>query len=510
MDRQSEAEVRALDAQCASPTSTQSRRAVVRLAALSPDEKSFCIIHYALFDYGNLVRCAIAAGVSADTRWVEPNAPVLCLAAQAGSVSSLTALLAAGANHALACAKGLTAAMHTAYFGRTACLRLLIEAGAQLEARTQIGLTALHLAAQQGQAEACQLLLSAGASVAARMPNGATALHKAAKQNHVAIINLLVAAGAELEAKSDAGRTPLADAAFEDHAESVAALLTLGADPNTVNVRSHTPLMNAIAFHHMSVVPALLPVTDTGITNHAGYNAFHVCVQTANEKCFRLLLPRMDDVNVRTVRGVGDDGAHAFDLTALHIACEKGQHKMVKALLRRGASRMARDSKQFTPLHHAAWAGQLSCMVHLLGKPGDYKLTTAEVNATDADACTPLHYAACNGHMHCCGALLAAGARLDPTDAQGFTPVMIARQEHPANAELLSLLSGRGPADAPGTTCNHCGAREVDTQLRACSGCLSVRFCSAACSSAAWPAHEEECRRRQAEREECTKVRINP
>ena len=181
---------------------------------------------------------------------------------------------------------------------------------------------------------------------------------------------------------------------------------------------------------------------------------------------------------------------------------------MAKALLRHGASRMARDSKQNTPLHRAAYCGHLSCVVRLLGSPGDYKLTPEELNATEAQGVTPLHLAAFAGYTHCCGALLAAGARLDAAAADGSTPRMVAQLAHPANAELLALLSGRGPADAPGTTCHHCGAREADALLRACSGCHSVRYCGAACSKSAWQAHKEECRRRQAEREKRTRVNV--
>ena len=130
------------------------------------------------------------------------------------------------------------------------------------------------------------------------------------------------------------------------------------------------------------------------------------------------------------------------------------------------------------------------------------------MNATALDGVTPLLIAALNGHTQCCGALLAAGARLDMTTATGRTPLMLAQEEHPENAALHALLSGGGLADAPGTTCNHCGAREAETTLRACSGCYAVRYCGAACNTAAWPAHKEECRRRQTEREEKTKVRL--
>ena len=282
MECLSEAEARALDAQCGSPTSTHSRRAVIGIAALSPDEKTLCIANYAIGDLGNLVRCALAAGVSSDTRWCENNTPVLCIAALRGSHRALRSLLAGGANLAQADACGMSAAHFAAFCGHVACLRLLIEAGAQTEAKERDGYTPLHLAAQAGHAEACQLLLAAGASLAA------------------------------------------------------------SATPSRV-----TPL------------PAP-----------------------------------------------------------------------------------------------------------------------------------------------------AAGAHLDATDAASQIVLELAQARHPANAELLALLSGRGPADAPGTTCNHCGAREADAHLRACSGCYSVRYCGEACSKAAWPAHKEECRRRQAKRKEKTQVQF--
>ena len=500
MERQSDAADRVLDAQCGSPASAHSRRAVVRLAAMRPDDSAYCIVKYMRNDLGNLVRCAISAGVSADTLWDEVNAPILCVAAQRGHARALKSLLAGGANHALADAIGNTAAHNAASCGRTACLRLLLEAGAQLEAKSHDDSTPLLLAAWQGRADTCRLLLNAGASVATCDDVRRTPLHLAAKEGHLAVVNMLVAAGAELEAAGDRMRTPLGSAASEGHAEVVAALLARGANPNAVSDLGDTPLMDAIGYKKTGCVAALLQVTDLSITNVAGNNAFHRCVLTANEECFSLLLPHYSDVDVRTVRNVGDSSI-SFNVTALHLACEKGQHKMAKMLLRRGASRMALDSARCTPLHYAAELGHLSCLNRLLGSPGDFKLTPDEVNALNDGGCAALHLAALVSQTHCCGALLAAGARLDVTAASGRTALMMAQRDHPTNTELIALLSGSGHADAPGTTCYHCGAREADARLRYCSGCYYVRYCGAACLQAAWPAHKEECRRLQAARE---------
>ena len=512
MEHLSESENRALDAQCGSATSTHSRRAVVKLRAMSSDDKASCMKEYAAYDFVNLARCALAAGISPDTIWGEDRLPVICMAAEEGSQRVLRVLLAAGANPGLADAVRSTAVHKAAYFGHVACLRLLIEAGVQLDEEQggegMPGGSPLTLAAKEGHFEVCQVLLSAGASLATVSSDTLdTPLHLATHFGRVAVINLFAAGGADIEARGHNGRTPLAVAASRGHAEAVAALLSHGANPNALNRRGETALMDAIMHKQTSCVAALLPVSDLSITRANGYNAFHTCVSTANEECFQLLLPHVSDVDAPTVRVANDDTC--FNQSALHIACQKGQHRMAKALLRRGASRMARDSLQRTPLHLAAISGQLSCLVHVLGSPGNYKLTPEEVNAKNVSGRTPLHAASQNGRTHCCGALLAAGARLDDDatdESGGVTPLMVAQVQHPENAELHALLSGRGPADAPGTTCNHCSAREAETRLRACSGCYSVRYCSAACSKAAWPAHKPECLMRQAERERCTKA----
>jgi hypothetical protein len=184
-----------------------------------------------------------------------------------------------------------------------------------------------------------------------------------------------------------------------------------------------------------------------------------------------------------------------FNETPLHLACSFGQQAIAKSLLRKGASRTARDSKQRTPLHDACQAGHLFLVALLVGKPGRYKLTPDEVNAVTVNGCTPLHYAAFNSHIQCCGVLIAAGARLDVRDVDGSTPLMDAQHEHPANAELHALLAGGGPAQAPGTLCDHCGEPEAETKLKSCVDCLVARYCSVACANAAWRSHKTECRR---------------
>ena len=268
--------------------------------------------------------------------------------------------------------------------------------------------------------------------------------------------------------------------------------------------------MEAIVCKHARCAELLLPHSDLSLTSKQGKNAFHACVSTASEECFKLLLPRVADVDVRTVAGVHADGTSTIaGQTALHIACTRGQNKMAKELLKRGASRTARDSEQWTALHFCARYGELSCLVAVLGHPGDYKMTPADVNAVDELGGTPLHWAAGEGNIQCCGALIGGGAQLDARTNDGETPLMVAQQKHPSNAELHALLAGQGPALAPGTVCDYCGRpEEASRHLKNCDGCRAARYCGVACQTAAWPAHKEECRRRKAERERITGVII--
>ena len=163
---------------------------------------------------------------------------------------------------------------------------------------------------------------------------------------------------------------------------------------------------------------------------------------------------------MRTVPGVYHDSGEAishFNLTALHCACQNGQLAMCKALLGRGANRMARDSRQWIPLHWAADKGHLSCVAMLVGRPGRVRMTPAEVDAAEETGWTALHLAARNGFDQICAVLLGAGARLDAKASDGWTPFMVALPDHFSNAALIALLSGAGPTQPAGLVCNQCG-----------------------------------------------------
>jgi len=217
--------------------------------------------------------------------------------------------------------------------------------------------------------------------------------------------------------------------------------------------------------------------------------------------------PYLEDVERRTAAdGVNSQTGEAVSptgCTMLSIACTRGKQEMVLALLKLGASRSARDSLGYTPLHRACRNGHLSCAISLItARP---RLSVQEINAAGPDGFTALHIAAFSGHDKVAKVLVDAGARLDAviaSDDGGVTPLALALHLHPLNAELRSILS-QGPAssasgDPAGLRCDECGrtAAAVNTKLMVCSRCHSAIYCSMECQKAAWPGHKVDCKRR--------------
>ena len=234
----------ALEPKCASPHSSDSKRAVAQLSEQSEAYKASFLWNAVVDGLSNLVRCALEAKISANTRSGDDlNRPVLVQAAITGC---------------------------------TRILNQFLDAGADPSATDTGGCTALFAAAQKGHLDCLQLLLVAGA------------------------------------------------------------------DASEVNDLGTTPFMTAVCHKHRDCVQALLPVSDLAHTSNQGMSAFHICMVTGNEACLELLMPLINDVDVRTLAGVQPDGQAVplSNQTALHLACQYGQQQMAKALLKRGADRI--------------------------------------------------------------------------------------------------------------------------------------------------------------------------
>jgi len=148
-----------------------------------------------------------------------------------------------------------------------------------------------------------------------------------------------------LNAKDENGRTPFALACTlqqpEDPMLVVLSLAQLGADVAAVDNEGNTPLMLAIQADQTDVACALLDMTEEG---PPGVTISRACPNMAN------------------LQG----------MQPLHVAAEKGNLVVVKALLEAGALAARRTSTGSTPLHFAVRNGHLEVAKALIEWPAIY------------------------------------------------------------------------------------------------------------------------------------------
>ena len=178
-------------------------------------------------DNVDYIHGAVRAGaISPNQRIPAPGysagAPLITLAARAGSVGVIRYLIGAGADLNARSPYDETALMLACFFmsdqeGRgasyeqhEAAARMLVEAGANLEA-TRDGYTPLSYAAYQGRERTIRFLLSRGARVDGYVEDGITylptPLMMATMMGHAEVARLLLKAGANARLRVEAGNT---------------------------------------------------------------------------------------------------------------------------------------------------------------------------------------------------------------------------------------------------------------------------------------------------------------
>jgi ankyrin repeat protein len=165
------------------------------------------------------------------------GAPLIALAARAGSIETLRYLIAARADLNASTPVNETPLMLAAYFGGD-------EGGASVDRHDA----------------AVRLLIEAGASLE-NVPNNYTPLAYAAYTNRQRALRFLIERGARLDADASGGmsyvNTPLMMAAMQGHRDVVRLLLLAGANP-LIRVRNgHTAREFALKYRQSHVEPLL-------------------------------------------------------------------------------------------------------------------------------------------------------------------------------------------------------------------------------------------------------------
>ncbi|XP_023547016.1 E3 ubiquitin-protein ligase XBAT32-like [Cucurbita pepo subsp. pepo] len=225
--------------------------------------------------------------------------------------------------------------------------------------------------------------------------------------------------------------SPLHYSAAHGHHEIVSLLLESGVEINLQNYRGQTALMQACQHGHWEVVQTLIlfnaNIHRSDYLN--GGTALHLAALNGHSRCIRLLLAdyvpstpkfwtnneepvsKFDFSVVKEVVNRTSDGG----ITALHMAALNGHVGSVQLLLDLGAS-----ASQVTV--------EDGTTIDLIGAGS-----------------TALHYAACGGSAQCCQMLIARGASLTAQNANGWTPLMVARSWH---RDWLEEILSKEPEEA--------------------------------------------------------------
>lgn len=299
----------------------------------------------------------------------------LMLAARRGDVPAIEALLGYGATTGLKDADENVALSHAAMGGCTKALVTLLEASggrAWLEHQNKRKCTPLLLAAERGCLPAVQKLLDNGADVRAVDAGERSALAMVSlkvwdgsEDNNICAVDLLLGKGADLELSTKNGATPLFLAAESGMARTVSALLDRGAIVDVKCGRNRfTPLLVAAANGHGHVVKRFVKakskqVADVNACGSEGNTALMLAVLFQKNKYMwvvELLLEKEFDCNAQ----------NRFGRTALMIAIEKKDKRVVRALLDCKCNLQLKDIGGSTALHYAAMQGNLKTVQQLL------------------------------------------------------------------------------------------------------------------------------------------------
>jgi ankyrin repeat protein len=253
-----------------------------------------------------------------------------------------------------------------ALFNNAEGLKLLVKYGANINLSTSQGITAIQTAAMRNSLDAAKYLIEQKANLKGYNAVFFNAVGYAAIGYHLDMLELLVKSGADVNevTKASPWAGPLARMAMvfdplekKSRLKTMAKLLELGADPNTLHAQDMTALMCAAKlgtnFGYRAAVDNCELLIKAGakvnLANTAGETALMLASEAGNDKLVVLLLKSGADVNA--LNKVGD--------SALGYANRAQQNKgdIVKALEGAGAKPVAASAKSVAKTVPAALVG---------------------------------------------------------------------------------------------------------------------------------------------------------
>ena len=391
------------------------------------------------------------------------------IACKKGMKDAIKVLLNTGADPNAADADGNTCLHYTA---RNDCcteiLQTIINHGADVNATDKKKVTALMLACGNGNEDAITILLNAGADTNIADANGNTCLYYVAYGNcSKCVLQSIISHGADVKATDKYEQTSLMFACLMKNENAINVLLSAGADPKLADSLGVTCLQYAVDEGYSKHVfdTIMNHGADVNAANMTNITALMLACANLNIYAINVLLnagaePNIADVDGNTClhyaarnhccAGVlqavishgGDVNAtNKNNVTALMLACAKGNKDAINVLLDAGTYSNIADANGDTCLHYTARKEFCTEVLQAIISHG------ADVNATNKENETALMIACVKGNKDTTNILLNAGANPNIADADGNTCLH--------NAVGKSCIADHTIAAYEGYTCLH-------------------------------------------------------
>ncbi len=335
--------------------------------------------------------------------------------------------------------EGYTALHLSAQNGHAETVRLLLDRGADVNAQAGGGWTALHFAVQGDHDQVFRMLLEdPDVDIEATPKDGRTPLYLAASGGRLEMTAALLDHGANPNYKNLArGRTPLHGASIRDDAEIIEILIEHGADVHTFDKKGGSPLHDAANYGNVAVIESLIAHgVDVNIRDRKKWTPLHYAAYMGEIEAAMLLVKLGADIEAKEkrdgtpvhmgaqqgmghiVRFLAQKGADIeartkSGQTPLHLAASRGRPPMIRELYSLGADLEATQSEGLRAMHFACDRTELSGRtVETLARCG------AQLDPVSNDNWTPLHIAAFRGNVDAAQQLLDWGARIDVKDTK--------------------------------------------------------------------------------------------
>lgn len=229
----------------------------------------------------------------------------------------------------------------------------------------------------------------------------------------------------------------------------IRALLEAGADPDARAADGSTPLLHAAHFGNSDGARALLDAgADPNLTNRYGVGPMHEAALRADADMLRMLVDAGASVDLALPQGE----------TPLMLASRTGGADAVRYLIEQGAEvNVVEQWQGQTPLMYAAAYDRGEVAALLIAAGADVDARTPQNQLPErlpavryfveipVAGLTPVMFAARHGSLSALRVLIEAGADLDATTPEGFSPIVIALDNLHFDAAGMLVDAGADP-----------------------------------------------------------------